>query len=241
MIFSFHIANGVPLAFLTVLNRPALEPSVYPAMLTPMAKPEAELTQVSARLHFWQIYDASVKADLFATAIEASGGVVFVDPVPLPGELLEQLLNGHPIAGVFVTNANHCRAAREFSEKLSAPIFAHEATCAACEFPSAREVKDGSSFAEKVCAVAIEGAVAGEMAIYHENDGNAVVMGDALINFEPYGFTFLPPKYCTNAKEMRRSLRRLLDFDFERMLFAHGIPLMHSARKKLERLLQGSD
>ena len=203
--------------------------------------PANDLVQVSASLHFWQAYDASVKADLFSTAVQTSAGLLIVDPIPLQPKLLQQLIGARAIAGVFVTNVNHCRAATDFAEKFAAPIFAHNATRAACELPSAREVSDGQMFVANACAIEIQGAAAGEMAVYHEEDGGALIIGDALINFEPYGFTFLPPKYCSNAKEMRRSLRRLLDYNFERMLFAHGTPLMHSARKKLEELLRSNE
>jgi glyoxylase-like metal-dependent hydrolase (beta-lactamase superfamily II) len=102
-------------------------------------------------------------------------------------------------------------------------------------------VSDGQVFAANTSAIEIEGAAAGEMAVHHAQDGGALIVGDALINFEPYGFTFLPSKYCLNAKKMRRSLRRLLDYKFERMLFAHGTPLMYSAQKKLEGLLRSSE
>ena len=203
--------------------------------------PANDLIQVSESLHFWQSYDASVKADLFSTAVQTSDGLLIVDPIPLQPKLLHQLIGTHAIAGVFVTNVNHCRAAAAFAEKFAAPIFAHNAIRAGCELPAVREVNDGQTFGDNTCAIEIQGAAAGEMAIYHEQDGGALIIGDALINFEPYGFTFLPPKYCSNAKEMRRSLRRLLDYNFERMLFAHGTPLMHSARKKLEELLRSNE
>jgi hypothetical protein len=166
---------------------------------------------------------------------------LLVDPIPLELKLLQKLVGEHPIVGVFVTNINHGRAATDFAEKFDAPIFADNATIAACKLFPAREVRDGQTFASDVCAIKIEGAAAGEMAIYHELDGGALIIGDALINFEPYGFTFLPQKYCLNAKEMRRSLRHLLDYKFERMLFAHGTPLMHSARKKLEELFRHNE
>jgi glyoxylase-like metal-dependent hydrolase (beta-lactamase superfamily II) len=200
-----------------------------------------EITQISASLHLWQLYNASVKSDLFSIAIGTDRKISVVDPVPVRDEILQGFLRGRTITAIFVTNANHCRASLEFSEKFNAPIFAHKSTCAACDFPSACEVKDGETFATNLSAVEIEGAVAGEMAIYHAEDGGALIIGDALINFEPYGFTFLPPKYCSDAKKMRRSLQRLLDYQFERMLFAHGLPLMHSARKKLEALLHDSN
>jgi glyoxylase-like metal-dependent hydrolase (beta-lactamase superfamily II) len=63
-------------------------------------------------------------------------------------------------------------------------------------------------------------------------------MGDALINFEPYGFTFLPAKYCSNQKQMRRSLRKLLDYKAERIFFAHGTPILAGASERLKSLLR---
>lgn len=203
--------------------------------------PANDLIQVSASLHYWQSYDASVKADLFSTAAQTSDGFLLVDPIPIQPELLRQLTGERPIAGIFVTNANHCRASVDFAKKFDAPIFAHRATRATCDLPSARDVENGQMFAANVSAIEIQGAAAGEMAIYHNQDGGALIVGDALINFEPYGFTFLPPKYCSNAKKMRRSLHHLLDYKFECMLFAHGTPLMHSARKKLEELLRDKE
>jgi hypothetical protein len=77
----------------------------------------------------------------------------------------------------------------------------------------------------------------GEIAIHYEGDGGTMVIGDALINFEPYGFALLPAKYCSDFKLMRRSLPKLLDYAFERMLFAHGTPLLSGARERLEFLL----
>jgi glyoxylase-like metal-dependent hydrolase (beta-lactamase superfamily II) len=88
--------------------------------------------------------------------------------------------------------------------------------------------------------IRIEGAAAGEMVLHYAPDGGTLIVGDALINVEPYGFTFLPAKYCSNEKEMRRSLQKLLDYKAERMLFAHGTPILSGASDRFRGLL-GSD
>ena len=85
--------------------------------------------------------------------------------------------------------------------------------------------------------VGIEGAAPGEIALYCRKRRRDAIVGDALINFGAHGFTFLPGKYCSNAKLMRKSLRRLLDFHFERILFAHGMPIIERGRDRLEELL----
>jgi glyoxylase-like metal-dependent hydrolase (beta-lactamase superfamily II) len=86
-------------------------------------------------------------------------------------------------------------------------------------------------------AIKIDGAADGEFALYQPDDGGALIVGDALINFEPHGFDLLPQKYCNNQKQMIRSLRRLLDLDFDRIFFAHGNPIVTRARERLALLL----
>jgi len=85
--------------------------------------------------------------------------------------------------------------------------------------------------------IEVEGAVTGEIALYHSSNGGTLIVGDALINFEPYGFTLLPRKYCLSEKQMRSSLHQLLTRPAERMLFAHGTPILSGANARLQQLL----
>lgn len=182
----------------------------------------SEIELIAPGLRFWRVYDPAVKAELYATALTVAESTYLVDPVPLTLDALAELSSKCAIAGVVVTNENHQRAASEFADKFAVPIYS-----------------DGSQpFPSGLTAVRIEGAVPGEIAVYSEAAGGIVIIGDALINFEPYGFTFLPAKYCSNVKVMRRSLPKLLDYSFERMLFAHGTPILTGARQKLEQLLE---
>lgn len=186
----------------------------------------------------WQVYDGKVKAELFSTALGTPAGVCVVDPIPLsPGGLLA-LREHHPrAAGIFVTNANHARAATDFAEIFSVPLYVHSELCGSPEFLQATGVRGGEVFSKGLTAVAIDGGPAGEMALHYDADGGTMVVGDALINFEPHGFGLLPVKYCQDPNLMRGSLRKLLDYTFERMLFAHGTPILSGARVRLERLL----
>jgi hypothetical protein len=182
----------------------------------------SEIELIAPGLRFWRVYDPTVKAELYSTALTLAESTYLVDPVPLAPDALAELRSQTTIAGVIVTNENHQRAAAEFADKFEAPIYS-----------------DGSQpFPPGLTAVRIEGAVAGEIAVHSEAAGGVVIMGDALINFDPYGFTFLPAKYCLNVKAMRRSLPKLLDYSFERMLFAHGTPILKGARRRLEQLLE---
>jgi len=206
-----------------------------------------ELVQVAPSLLIWQTYDPALKTDLFSTAITTRNGSFLVDPIPLADAALTQLLKAGSVSGVIVTNSNHLRASVDFAVRFSVPIFAHAGTFPDQAFPGTKvrqsdglvrwRVGDGGKICDELAVIGIEGAAAGEIVLYSAPNGGTLITGDALINFEPYGFTFLPRKYCSNEKQMRRSLRKLLAHKTDRMLFAHGPPILSQAGERLQQLL----
>jgi glyoxylase-like metal-dependent hydrolase (beta-lactamase superfamily II) len=196
-----------------------------------------DLTQLRPDLFIWQNYDPAVKADLFSSAVTTLAGNCLVDPIALDDSQFSRLTEKAAIAGIVVTNANHHRASAHYAEKCSVPIFAHRDSFPDKNAPALAEVADGTKVCRELEVIAIEGAVPGEIALYDAANGGTLIVGDALINFEPYGFTFLPRKYCRNEKEMRRSLRKLLTRNAERLLFAHGTPILSAASARLQQVL----
>ena len=197
----------------------------------------ADLQQLSHSLWLWQAFDPAVKSDLFSSAARSAEQLFLIDPIPLETPALEELDAQGQVAGILITNVNHRRAVGMFARKYDVAIFS--AAEVAREFSGLRTValNAGEQVTREFGAIPIPGAAAGETAFHFPADGGTIVVGDALINLEPYGFALLPAKYCCDQKAMRRSLRELLDWPFERLLFAHGTPLVGSARARLETLL----
>jgi hypothetical protein len=184
------------------------------------------------------MYDSAVKSDLFSTAIKTDTRLFLIDPIPLASPCLEELAPPTGATSVLVTNLNHPRAAAAFARLLEAPIFAAASVVGEFSAADTTTIADGEKIGSGGSAITIDGAATGETAFHFADDGGTMVIGDALINLEPYGFTLLPAKYCSDQKAMRRSLRRLLEWPFERLLFAHGTPILKAAREQLETLLR---
>ena len=180
----------------------------------------AEVEPVASGVFLWRAYDPSIKTELFSTGLTITSGTYLIDPISLAPGAVGALTN---VGGIIVTNENHERAGSDFAEQFRVPVYSGASP----------------SFPAGLTAISIEGAAPGEMAVHSTVAGGVMVIGDALINFDPYGFTFLPAKYCTNHKLMRRSLAKLLDYSFERMLFAHGTPIQSRANERLAALLKG--
>jgi hypothetical protein len=196
-----------------------------------------EVDEVSPGIFVWQAYDSKVKADLFSTALETHAGTYLVDPIPLGSNGLLSLWARRKAAGIFVSNANHARATTEFAKTFSIPIYVHDELRGSPDFLQATWVQDGEVFSQGLTAIAIDGGPMGETALHYDDNGGTLVLGDALINFEPHRFGLLPARYCLDSNLMRRSLGKLLDYAFERMLFAHGTPILSGARARVEQLL----
>jgi glyoxylase-like metal-dependent hydrolase (beta-lactamase superfamily II) len=208
--------------------------------IIPSVAPVSDFDRIAPYLALWHGYDPSVKAELCSTCLLTSDGAYLVDPIPLQREAFDKLFRSSSIAGIVVTNSNHCRASICFADQFSAPLFARRETFLDAQPRQFRRVADAEEICDGLRVIAIEGAAAGEIILHYAPDGGTFIVGDALINFEPYGFTFLPGKYCSNEKEMRRSLRKLLDYKAERIFFAHGTPILSGASERLQGLL-GSD
>jgi hypothetical protein len=203
-------------------------------------RPTSDFDRIAPYLALWHSYDPAVKAELYSACLLTFGGAYLIDPIPLESEALRELVGSARVAGIIVTSSNHDRASSRFAAKFSVPIFARRDAFSDKTPDEFTSVADGDEICDGLRVIGIEGAGLGEIALYHPADNGTLIVGDALINLEPYGFTFLPRKYCSNEKEMRRSLRKLLDYKAERMLFAHGMPILSGANDRLRGLL-GSD
>jgi len=193
-----------------------------------------ELHHISPYLLIWHAFDRAAKTELFSTAVIANDGTILIDPIALTDPAEQELNECGRIESIILTNVNHVRAAISFRERYAAPIFA--AIELSKEVPNAQAVNDAAAI-HNLRIIGLDGAARGELAVHDPRDGGSVVVGDALINFDPYGFTVLPKNYCLNQKVMIRSLNRLLDLEFQRLLFAHGTPITVRAPERLQSLL----
>jgi glyoxylase-like metal-dependent hydrolase (beta-lactamase superfamily II) len=199
-----------------------------------------DFDSITSRLAIWHIYDAAVKAELFSTCLATVAGIYLIDPVPLQKRALDSLISSSRVTGIFVTNSNHHRAAAQFAQQFQVCILALRETFPDDEPIRFTAIADGEQISSGLRVIGIEGAAPGEIALHYADNGGTLIVGDALVNFEPYGFSFLPPKYCSDEKQMRGSLQTLLHYKAERILFAHGTPILSSASERFRGLLNSN-
>jgi hypothetical protein len=193
-----------------------------------------EIHRVTPTLFVWQAYEPAVKCDLTSAALKTGEGLILVDPISLGNEALEELLGEGTPALIVCTNANHARAADQYRQLFGSKIVANRDAGTLLEIKPDEWIGDGACLLDAVDVCSLPGASAGEIALRF---GDVVCLGDAVIHLPDHGFAILPEKYCTDAKLLRHSLRKLLRWEFGVLTFAHGLPLTTQASGRLASLL----
>jgi glyoxylase-like metal-dependent hydrolase (beta-lactamase superfamily II) len=167
------------------------------------------------------------------------------DPRLPEGGTDELARHGRP-ERILLSNRHHLRHSECFAEAFSCPIRCHEAGLH--EFGDGPEVQ-GFRFGEEVAPGirALEmGALTPEDTVFHLAAGpGALLFADGLIRGRDGVLAFVPDGLMgDDPAEVKRglelSLRRLLDEDFDALLFAHGEPMARGGHRALEEFVGAS-
>jgi glyoxylase-like metal-dependent hydrolase (beta-lactamase superfamily II) len=184
--------------------------------------------------------------DLNGYAITFDGFTVLVDP-PEPGE---DEWSGFdtikPIAKIVLTNRDHVRGSELF-----------RTSCDACLVAGADErsqfapiaidevVYEGDLIAATLRVIHLPGKSPGEIGLYFDpahhavsrQRGGIVLLGDAIIGNPPGALGLIPEPKLDDPSKLERSLRKLLDYDFDVLLLCDGQPVLSGGKQKVAELL----
>jgi hypothetical protein len=76
------------------------------------------------------------------------------------------------------------------------------------------------------------------MALFAKDDAGAMLIGDAILHTPGKGLELLPDQFIEDKKLARRSLQKLLEFNFQVVTFGHGEPLATNGKQALANFLK---
>jgi len=190
--------------------------------------------EVLPGIFFWQSYSPEHKVDFTAHAILLGQELVCFDPVPLADKAFAKLSALGKPAAIVVTNANHERACQEWQQQWGVSIWATK--------ESGLSIKGLKFFAPDAVTWKgfelhqLPGGSPGELS-FRVGSQSLVLLGDAIVNLPDHPLQLLSERYCESREALKKSLADLVLVPFERLLMAHGRPILHGASKKVTELL----
>lgn len=164
-------------------------------------------------------------------------GNLCIDPVdPAPEDLAE--LTRHGVARILLTNRNHLRAANRVRSRTGARTAIHAADAAYArgqEGEIDEELQPGDRIGP-LHVVGVPGKSPGEVAL-HWPERRILFVGDALIGHPPGQLTLLREQVMDDPAQLRGSVRRLLEIDFDTLLVGDGTAILQDARSALAALI----
>ena len=184
--------------------------------------------------------------DLNGYAIRLDGCTVLVDP-PAPGEddwpgfdVLK------PITKIVLTNRDHVRDAELFQTRYGARLVAGaEEVAQLAPIAIDEAVREGDLIAGALRVIHLPGKSAGEIGLYFDPAHHAVsrelggilLLGDAIIGHPPGALGLIPEPKLDDPSKLKRSLRKLLDYDFDVLLLCDGQPVLRGGKPKVAEFL----
>ena len=197
-------------------------------------EPAPSVSEILPGVFRWEMFSPEHKVELTAHAVAVAGELFCFDPIPLEEAPLASLTRRTRPVAIILTNENHERDARNWRGRFQVPVWAD--IDAGVEVGNVHRFRPGQSEWNGWRVQRVRGGGGGEMA-FRRPELSLAILGDAVINLPPRGLEVLPDKYCRDPRALRESLREFVGEPFERLLTAHGAPVLSGASARLGALL----
>lgn len=181
-------------------------------------------------IHTWSIYNDEKGLYFNSYCVETKNGPAIIDPVD-PGNDADRnaVLDLGEIKTIIITNRNHVRAAPWLAKASKASVYMHKKEEPATKINVDKRVEEGDLILGELRVIEFPGKSPGEIGLIREDDGGQLFIGDALIGRPTGSLSLLPDAKLDNPKQLRRSLRNLIDEDFDALLLADGASVLSEA------------
>lgn len=185
----------------------------------------------------WQWFSEPHGYDFNGHLICLPDGNLCIDPVMVTAEELTELVH-LGVSRILLTNRNHVRDANRVRARTGARTAIHPADAGYARVQGA-ELDDELYVGETIGplrVLAVPGKSPGEIAL-HWPERRILIVGDSVVGKPPGKCALLNDKVMDDPKQLRASVRALLDVDFDCLLVGDGTPILSGAKDRLAELV----
>jgi hypothetical protein len=218
--------------------------AAWPQFLRPLALELAShrpIREVLPGVHHWTAIHPRIRLPVDSYYIEPAR--IVLDPM-VPREGLEWFKRRATPSQIVLTNRHHLRHSERYAQAFGCPIRCSDVGLHEFERgPKVEGFAFGEELAPGITAHQLGAICPDDTAIHIRTAGDgALAFADGLTRPRGGGLAFVPGFLMGDdpsavRARLRESLRRLLDLDFDSLLFAHGEPLVGGGRVALREFV----
>jgi hypothetical protein len=194
----------------------------------------------------WTAYHQRIRQPVSSYHAALDGGATLIDPM-LPEGGIGALRERGGAERIVLTNRHHLRHSVEIAEEFGCPILCERSGLHEFEDgPGVQQFEFGDEVAPGIVALEVGSICSEDSALHLRVAEGALAFADGLVRFRRGEVGFVPDFLLGGDPEgvkrgLRESLGRLLDRDFDHLLFAHGEPLVGGGKRALREFVEGKD
>jgi len=192
---------------------------------------------VVSGIAMWSQWQADRNLFFNSFFVEAEGGNLAIDPLPLADADAREIEARGGLAWIVLTNRDHERDARALAASTGAKLAASASEAPLFAGPIDRVLRDGETIGDAT-VVTFEGLkTAGEIAL-HFADRDAVLVGDALWGDPAGSLRMMPDEKLADPPRAALSLRRIRALRPQHLLLGDGACIFGDAHRKIGEVLE---
>jgi len=196
------------------------------------------MKQVLPGIWQWSWFSEEKQLDFNGLFLTVGEHKILVDPPPMTPEGREFIRRNGPVDYIIVTNRDHAREAATCQAEFRCQVRVPEADAAQMEMKPTSTYRDGELLPGGIWAIQLKDQKSpGESALFIEQGGGVLIVGDALIGKPAGTVSMLAAEKYTDVAKAKLGLRRLLNYNFERLLVGDGVAILAGAKTQVERFL----
>lgn len=198
------------------------------------------MDEIARGIWHWQVPHEGIGAPVSSYYVEPCAAVI--DPMEPPDGF--GFFEGRNLSRVVLSNRHHYRHSDRFHARFGIPVLAVEQGMHEIgERPGVESFAFGDEVAPDITAHAVEPSWPDEGVLHIALGPGLLVIADGAMHYrDPIGF--VPDEHLgddpAQTKELlRHGYGRLLELEFDTLLFAHGAPLVGGGKDALKAFAEG--
>ena len=199
------------------------------------------MEEILPGIYHWSAFHEGIRRNVHSYYVATAAALI--DPM-LPEGGLTAFAPERPPERILLTNRHHYRHSSDFVEEFGCPVLCHEAGLHEFEGgPPVRGFSFGDEVARGIVALEVAAICPEETALLLNSADGVLAVADGVIRADDGSLSFVRDSLLGDDPEavkraLRESYGRLLEHDFETLLFAHGEPLVWGGKAALRDFVQ---
>jgi len=200
------------------------------------------MKEIIPGIYTWSWLSPRHGYDFNGYVFNSAEGLIVIDPAIMQDKDMGELRNlGRP-AHVILTNKDHERMAYDMRDRFGAKIYVNREDAPLLKQSADHKFDDGDILPGNLRAIGVPSNKSpGETALLLLRDKGILFIGDAVIGWPAGEFSLLPQDKYGDPVRAKRSIRVLLQHEFDTVLVGDGESVLQRGKEAIIRFLRRED